>query len=183
MPITPNIINQYQLALSPIAPEHIATIKVRKKTTIFVATPIALNNYQTNQMLYTNQPYNIHAFAHNAWIEPPTEMLLPIMIEYLQNYFAIITVPSISANADYTLETQLITLQQNFLTKPSRIELIVKITLIKMNNNNVLATRIIRKIVPCAHDTPYGGVLAANIATKGFLKELLQFIRSKQDVN
>ena len=176
MPIESDIVNQYKLNPENNYHQQYTKTAIKNKT-ILITRPTAIDGYQTNQMIYTNFLYKISAFAHNNWIEPPADMLFPLIIKKLQqNYIATSTLTSV--NVDYLLETQLITLQQNFLVKPSQIELLIKITLIRMSDNKILATRMFNQTVPCTSDTPYGGVLAANIATKIFLNDLLQFIRS-----
>jgi cholesterol transport system auxiliary component len=63
------------------------------------------------------------------------------------------------------LDTFLINLDQLFLSRPSHIELTVKVVLTHVSTNRILASKIIHLQIACPYDTPYGGVVAANKAT------------------
>ncbi|MDX2346369.1 MAG: hypothetical protein QNK11_05825, partial [Legionella sp.] len=77
---------------------------------------------------------------------------------------------------DYRLDTQLIELNQNFLTKKSTLKFIAKITVTRISDNRVLASRLIEQNIPCPSNTPYGGVLAANQAASIFVNKALDFV-------
>ncbi|MDI9818706.1 ABC-type transport auxiliary lipoprotein family protein [Tatlockia sp. PL877] len=155
------------------------------KYSIFVNTPVAAAGYKTEEMLYTKKPFELMPFVHNAWVDPPAEMLLPLIVQSLNcsGYFHAVASSPSSETTDYRLDTQLIELQQSFLTKPSRIHLVVKAVLTRVDDNRIIASRIICPQVTCPIDSPYGGVLAANRATELFTTELTNFIvmHVKQD--
>lgn len=145
---------------------------------ILVNKPEAVAGYETNQMLYINKPYELTPFAHNAWVNPPAEMLFPLIVESLQTsgyFFAVASSPT-AESTQYRIDTQLIELHQNFLVRPSVIELTVKVVLTDAPNNHVIASKMIKERVPCVKNTPYGGVMAANEATRRFTAELTRFV-------
>lgn len=148
--------------------------------TLLITAPDAVAGYQTDEMLYTNKPFKVESFAKNAWTSPPAEMLYPLMTQSLERsgYFHAVATSAYSEAADYRLDTQLLSLQQNFLKKPSTLEFAVKIVLTNVNDNKVLASRIISQQIPCPMDTPYGGVLAANKATEHFTATTTNFVLS-----
>ena len=76
------------------------------------------------------------------------------------------------------MDTQLLTLEQNFLRKPSVIEFSVKVVLTHVSDNKVIASRIISEQIACPADTPYGGVIAANKATLQFTAIIADFVVS-----
>ena len=175
-PVKVNVSNQYQLSAYSTKqytrkPRHIS---------LMVTAPDAVAGYQTEQMLYMKKPFQLEAFAKNAWVSPPGDMLYPLMVESLQQtgFFYAVTSNAYSQGAGYRLDTQLLTLKQNFLVRPSVMEFSVKVVLTHIDNNKVLASRIISQIVPCPTDTPYGGVLAANRATQQFTAQLSDFVIS-----
>ncbi|STX52507.1 ABC transporter auxiliary component [Legionella busanensis] len=145
---------------------------------ILVAQPEALAGYDSQDMRYVSKPFELSTYAHNAWVDTPADMLLPLILQSLQRsgYFAVVTSAPITENTDYRLDTQLIELEQNFLTKPSRIDLTVKVVLTHVPDNRVVASEIISEHVTCLSDTPYGGVVAANQATKLFTAQLTDFV-------
>ncbi|OGV50374.1 MAG: hypothetical protein A3F46_05185 [Legionellales bacterium RIFCSPHIGHO2_12_FULL_42_9] len=172
--IKPPVTNQYTLN----GFSHQSFNKPSRALSILVNKPETVAGYETEQMLYINKPYEVGVFAHNAWIDPPADMLFSLIVQSLQSsgyFFAVASTPS-SESADYRLDTQLIELQQNFLDKPSVLEFAAKIVLTKVSNNNIIASLLIKKRIPCPKNTPYGGVIAANQATRQFTAELTRFV-------
>lgn len=148
--------------------------------TLFVTPPEAVAGYQTQQMIYVNKPFQVGVFAKNAWANPPGDMLYPLMIQSLQktHYFFAVTSGSYSDAANYRLDTQLLYLNQNFLTKPSTLELSIKVVLTRVSDQQVLGSQLFKASVPCQQDTPYGGVVAANKAVWQFTEKMSEFVVS-----
>ena len=172
-PIKTSVSNQYKL-------ESFGTCKsmVKAQQSIFVSPPEALAGYQTEQMLYVKKPYGLSSFVHNAWVSSPANMIYPLLLQSLQQtgYFFAVASGSYVDKADYRLDTQILELEQSFLTKPSVVNFVAKITLTKTANQRVIFSRIITNHVPCPKDTPYGGVVAANKAAQSFTTEVAQFV-------
>ena len=181
-PIKTAVSNQYKL-------ESFSAKKIAQHQThisLLVSQPDAIAGYQTEQMMYTNKPFELTNFAHNAWIRSPANMLYPLIIQSLQSshyFYAIASSPD-ADKTDYRLDTQLFELRQNFLSKPSRVQLVAKVVLTHIADNRVVSSRIITKTVPCTQDTPYGGVVAANQASLGFTATLSNFVveQVKRDI-
>lgn len=148
--------------------------------TLLVSAPEAVAGYQTEEMLYVNKLFKIEAFTKNAWSNPPADMLYPLLVQTMQRtgYFYAVASSPYSAQADYRLDTQLLSLEQNFLKKPSVLELSVKIVLTRVDDSKVVASRIITEQIPCSMDTPYGGVMAANKAVQQFTAKVADFVIS-----
>lgn len=180
-PIKNSVNNQYKL-------ETFSAKKVTATHTslsILVSQPDAIPGYQTEQMLYIDKPFELSNFAHSAWISSPANMLYPLITQSLQHshyFYAVASGPDVD-KTDYRLDTQIIELQQNFLTKPSVVELIANVVLTHIADNRIVSSRIIDERVPCPTDTPYGGVIAANQAALAFTAKLSNFVinRVKQD--
>ena len=145
---------------------------------ILVSQPDAVGGYQTEQMLYMTKPYELSSFVKNAWVSPPASMLFPLITQSLQDsgYFYAVVSPPYGDKATYRLDTQLIELQQNFIVKPSRIELVLKVVLTQVESDQIIASRIIHQQAICPLDTPYGGVIAANMAVKSFTSIVRDFV-------
>ncbi|MDP3561553.1 MAG: ABC-type transport auxiliary lipoprotein family protein [Legionellaceae bacterium] len=145
---------------------------------ILIAQPDAMAGYETEQMLYTDQPFQLSSFAHSSWISPPANMLTSLITQSLQHshYFYAVAAGPNADKTDYRLDTQLLTLQQNFLTKPSTLEFSVQIVLTRVNDNRVIASHTFVERVPCPADTPYGGVIATNKATQAFTARLTAYV-------
>ena len=71
--------------------------------------------------------------------------------------------------------TDIIRLQQEFQTRPSRVRFTLRATLLDEKTRRVVAWREFDATVPSVTDDPYGGVLAANLAVQSVLKELAAF--------
>ena len=173
-PVKMPIENEYKLSHYGVINRH----HEQGHKTILITHPEASSGYDTEQMLYTIKPFSIENFAHNAWLSPPADMLLPLLVQSVQKsrFFYAVASTTTSELTDYRLDTQLIELQQNFLKKPSQIDFVAKIVLSDVEKNRILASRIIEEHITCPSDTPYGGVIAANQATEVFTKAVTQFV-------
>lgn len=151
----------------------------KPKVAILITQPEAVGGYQTRNMLYMKEPFQLNAFARNAWTSTPSNMLYPLILQSLKSsgLFYAVTSSPYGDKADYRLDTQLIALHQNFICKPSVIEFKVNIVLTHIPSNKVITSKIINQKVPCPFESPYGGVLAANIAAKEFTRILVDFLK------
>jgi cholesterol transport system auxiliary component len=151
-----------------------------RTATLLVTAPEAVAGYQTEQMRYIQKPFQIESFAKNAWISPPADMLYPLLVQSLQRtgYFYAIASSPYNEKTDYRLDTQLLTLVQNFIKKPSVLEFTAKLVLTRIDDNKVIASRIFSQQIPCPADTPYGGVVAANKATYQLTATAADFVIS-----
>lgn len=166
--------NRYQLTEA----SSVKKVKPHKRVSLLVMQPVALDGYDTEQMLYVNQPYQVGEFANNMWMSPPATMLLPVLMRGIESshYFYAVTSDLNISKTDYRLESVLIRLQQNFLTKPSRIQLAMQVTLIRNSDSGLVATDIISESLTCPQDTPLGGVIAANQASRHLSSRVAHFV-------
>jgi cholesterol transport system auxiliary component len=148
-----------------------------KLPSIYISPPEAVAGFQTDQMLYTKVPYQTTAYVHNAWSSPPAEMLYPLLIQSFQasHAFRVVGSGTHAEISSYRLDTQLLELIQNHKTKPSRIQLTVKAMISNTASAKVIASKVFYINVPCPYDSPYGGALAANIATAQLTKQLTSY--------
>ncbi|CZI72929.1 TPA: membrane integrity-associated transporter subunit PqiC [Legionella pneumophila] len=175
-PVKVPVTNEYQLTAY-------STKQLTRKPrpiTIQVTVPEAVAGYQTEEMLYMKKPFKLEPFVKNAWTSPPADMLFPLLVQSLQSsgYFYAVTSSPYSEEADYRLDTQLLKLEQNFIKKPSVLELSAKIVLTHISDNQIIGSRIVSLQIPCSQDTPYGGVIAANQATFRFTATATDFVVS-----
>ncbi|CAM2967517.1 ABC-type transport auxiliary lipoprotein family protein [Legionella worsleiensis] len=175
-PVKTPVTNEYQLSSFSsrqwvAKPHHLS---------ILVTAPEAVAGFQTEEMMYIKKPYQLEAFVKNAWASPPADMLFPLLVQSLQRtgYFYAVTSSPYSEQADYRLDTQLLTLDQNFLKKPSILEFDVKVVLTRTADNKVIGSQIISQHIPCQADTPYAGVVAANKASLQFTARAVAFVIS-----
>ncbi|HSW68907.1 MAG TPA: ABC-type transport auxiliary lipoprotein family protein [Gammaproteobacteria bacterium] len=174
------------LSSAPTEPEHRYVLntlpdttikKPRRQITLFVAEPTASASYNTEQMAYCTQPYQINYFVKNSWNIPPAEMLQPLIIQTLQNthhYHAVIS-ESVAGQADYILNTQIEKLLQDYSHQRAELHLIVRAEIVRTANYKVIASKQFIIIKPILAICPNGGVYAANQATAEMLRQLAQF--------
>jgi len=169
---------------TPITHQYTLNMPDKKTTnkhlpyTLLISKPEAMAGYQTEQMLYVKTPFTLEPFAKNAWVSPPADMLYPLLVKHIQasHAFRAITSAPFADKTDYRLDTQLITLNQNFLSKQSTLNFAAKIALTRVSDNHVIASRLIIKQLPCSKNTPLGGVIAANQASAAFTEDTLAFV-------
>jgi cholesterol transport system auxiliary component len=166
--------NDYQL--TAFSAKHYTTKS--RAYTLQVTTPDAVAGYQTDQMMYMKKPFKLEAFAKNEWTSPPAEMLFPLLVQSLQKtgYFYAVTSSPYSEKADYRLDTQLLSLKQNFTKRPSVLEFSAKVVLSNVESNHIVGSQMVSLEIPCPNDTPYGGVVAANQASYQFTAAVAKFV-------
>lgn len=161
-------------------PEYIPT-KRTHSFNLMVMFPETSSAYNTTQMAYNIKPYEIAYFSRNSWIGTPAQMLQPLIVQTMArtHYFHAVVSPSFVGHYDYVLTTQILKLQENFLYFPPCYELKLRVQLIKMATNQILAAKDISISEPVPEATPYGGVIAANRATAKALAIMAVFVQEK----
>ncbi len=172
----PDVLNKYELhpTISHASTHH------RGGASLLVNKPQAQPWYDTTNMAYSDHPYQVAYFAENAWAEEPANMLLPLMIQSLQQNkrYGVVIGPNTVARSEYELNTRLLTLLQDFNQKPAQLILSVRAELMRSSTRQVIATQTFTIREPLRAANPFGGVMAANRATTRFLQELNTFCLS-----
>jgi cholesterol transport system auxiliary component len=145
--------------------------------TLQVSAPRPAPGYDGEQMLYLQAPQTLAPFAFHAWVAPPAQLLAPMMVQALQGsgLFAAVLPASSSGSASWRLESELITLHQDFSARPSQVQLTLQVRLLDGATRRVIAAREITRRVPAASDDPVAGAAAARVATQQVLAELVAF--------
>jgi cholesterol transport system auxiliary component len=172
-PIRTESTSQYVLNATPT----LHAKKASRNITLVVMASETNPMFDTKQMAYTTQPYQISYFANNQWAEKPGKMLQTIIIQTLQktHYFsAVNSLLSLGTN-NFILHMQLIELQQDFTHKPSLLRMTLHVQITNSANNQVVATKQFSTTTEIWQDSPYGGVIAANKATALLVKQVTEF--------
>jgi len=137
----------------------------------------AAPGYDTPQMAYVKKPYELDYFANNRWADAPARMLGPLLAQALEQSgsFRAIVQPPGGAQADLRVNAELIRLHQDFQTRPSRVELTLRVQLVDVRARRVLATRTFTETENAPSDDAYGGVTAANAALRRVLEQVAEF--------
>ena len=169
----PKVENSHLYLLDAKPAIHPASAKIDR--VLAVTVPNAWPGFDTPQMAYQRVPHELEYFALHRWADTPAQMLKPLLARALEPEFrAIVQAPG-SASADLRLDTELIRLQQDFTTQPSRVEIVLRAQLIR--DKRVMATKQFNESEAAASDDPYGGVVAANRALQRILEQIADFCR------
>jgi cholesterol transport system auxiliary component len=156
---------------------HPISKRANRSINLLVTPPEANSIYNTTDMAYTTQPYQIGYFAKSSWAEPPTQMLQPLIIQTLQKtrYFHSVGSLSTIGQYNYILNTQLLQLQQDYAKFPHVLHFVLRAQIINANTNQVIASKEFSTNEPLNRNDPYSGVMAANKAAATVLNQLAQF--------
>lgn len=131
-----------------------------------VELPRAAPGYDSRRMLYQRRPQQLEAFAFNEWVEPPAQMLAPMLVRALQGsgaFGAVLQAPS-AVTTGWRLETELVRLHQDFGQRPSQVQLGLRAVLLNNRTREALAWREFNISVNATGEDPVAGAAAAQEA-------------------
>lgn len=171
-----NVIEPKKYVLSGLSTQKLS--KSVSPYVLYVSDLKSESAYNTTDMLYTTQPFMLSSFAQNEWVAKPAQMLRPLLVASLQNtaHFKGVLTEGVISNARFQVNTTLLQLRQNFIKKPSEINLALKVDVIDLKQDKVLASARFSENVATKHDSPYAGVMAANLATEQIMKKISRFV-------
>ena len=145
--------------------------------TLIINPTHAAAGFDSQRIIYVREAHKLEYFAHSEWVDPPARMLAPLLVAAVESsgaFRAVVLTPSAAAG-ELRLYTEIIRLQQEFRTQPSRVRFTLRAYLVEDKTRRVLAWREFDTAVPAASDDPYGGVVAANQAVQAVLKDVAAF--------
>ncbi|MGS5087291.1 ABC-type transport auxiliary lipoprotein family protein [Hydrogenophaga sp. A37] len=131
-----------------------------------VELPRAAPGYDSRRMLYQRRPQQLEAFAFNEWVEPPAQMLTPMLVRALQGsgaFGAVLQAPS-AVTTGWRLETELVRLHQSFAQQPSQVQLGLRAVLLNNRTREAVAWREFNISVNATGEDPVAGAAAAQAA-------------------
>jgi cholesterol transport system auxiliary component len=149
---------------------------------LIVSPTHAAAGFDSPRIIYLREAHRLDYFAHSEWVDPPARMLGPLLVAAIANsgaFRAVVLTPG-AASGELRLDTEIIRLQHEFRSSPSRVRFTLRATLIDDRTRRVLAWRELEALVPAASEDPYGGVLAANQAVQTVLQEVSRFLTERQ---
>jgi cholesterol transport system auxiliary component len=161
------------LVARPLAP----TQRPRRDVVIEVAPPRAWPGYDTPQIVYLQRAYELDHFATHRWADTPARMLGPLVAEALEqtgSFAAVVRGPS-GVPADLRLNVELVRLQQNFMFRPSRVEVALRVELVDVHARRIVASKVFEGSEPAPTDDAIGGVTATNVAVGRILEQIADF--------
>ncbi len=153
------------------------TAQAKRDLVLAIALPHARPGFDTPQMVYLRQPHELEYFAASRWADAPPRMLWPLLVQALEQaggFRAIVQTPGVIP-ADVRLDVELVRLQQDFGTRPSRMHLTLRAQLTDVRSKRLLAVKLFDEVQNAASDDPYGGVIATNLMVQSLLGQLVEF--------
>lgn len=145
--------------------------------TLIVNPPYAVSGFKSQRIVYVRTAHQLEYYAHSEWIDPPAHMIAPLIVAALESrgrFRAVILTPSVAAG-ELRLDTEIIRLQHELASAPSRVRLTLRAYLVDNATRQVLSWREFDESVAVASEDPYGAVVAANRATQVVLGKLADF--------
>ncbi len=145
--------------------------------TLVVNPPQAGAGFDSQRIIYLRQAHQLGYFAHSEWIDTPARMLAPLIVAALDRSgnFRAVLATSGAATGDLRLDTEIVRLQHEFGATPSLVRLTLRATLSDTATRQVLDQVEFDHRAESPSEDAYGGVIAANDATRAMLQALAAF--------
>ncbi len=169
----------YALDGAPIATaQQVPNAASAATQTLIISPPRAASGFDSQRIVYVREAHHIEYFAHSEWVDPPARMLGPLLVTIAQQTgtFAAVVLASGTAAGELRINTEILKLQHNFQTTPSRVQLSLRVYLTDEKTRRVLAWQEFSGEAPATSDTPQAGVAAANLVVRDLLAQVGQFL-------
>lgn len=161
---------------APVAPRT-GIAAAATAPTLTVSPPHAAAGFDSRRIMYVRQADQLEYFAYNEWIDTPARMLAPLIVAAVESsgaFRAVVQMPSPAAG-EMRLDTEILRLQHEFSSTPSRVRFTLRAYLVESVTRRVIASREFDAAVPASSEDPQGGVVAANRAVQTVLENLSAF--------
>ena len=184
----------FSTACSPVTlpPKHYYNLEANlgqaKQNTasqlVILVTPTGAEApYRSNKMAYSKSesPYQISYFAENYWASPPARLISPNVTRAMNasGYFKAVANPPYGGMATYRLDTDLLTLRQQFNGNTSSVTLSLQAVLVNAESNQVLRSRLFTVTQAAVANNPEAGAIAANQALSNVMQQLQSWVIGK----
>ena len=144
---------------------------------LLVAMPKAAPGFDSNRIAYSREPLKLDYYNDSGWSDTPAKMLLPILVRAFETTgaFKAVVSPPAPGLADLRVDVDVIRLQQEFMTQPSKVRLTARIKVLDMKSRHVLGTQVFEAVEPAPSENAYGAVRATNAAVQKILGEMVPF--------
>lgn len=145
--------------------------------TLLVTVPRAAPGFDSNRIAYTKEPPKLDYYSNSVWSDTPAKMLLPILVRTFEStgVFKAVVSPPAPALANVRVDVDVIRLQQEFITQPSRMRFTARIKVVDMKSGHVLATQVFETTEPAPSEDAGGAARAANAAIQHVLNQMVPF--------
>lgn len=157
-----------------------AVIQPQFEHNLLVNLPQIAAGYNRTDMLYSRQPAQLAYYRHSQWLDTPSRMLHPLLVEYLekQNLFSqVISANQAQLLGQWQLDSEILRLQQNFYTNPAEVEFKIRVQVIDTQRRYVVGGRLFHLHQAVSQNDAFGGVEATNQLMTQFLQQLSEWLR------
>jgi cholesterol transport system auxiliary component len=146
--------------------------------TLIINPPRAASGFDSQRIVYVREDHQLEYFAQSEWVDSPARMLGPLLVTAAQQTgaFAAVVLASGTAAGDLRLTADILQLQHNFQTTPSRVQLSLRAYLTDEKTRRVLAWKEFQAEAVAPSDNAQGGVAAANLVVQEVLAQVAQFL-------
>lgn len=164
-------INRYALEIQneALTPTH-----TRNKI-VLIEFPKVDSSFNTQEMLYSTQPYTFQSYAKNRWLQLPSNMLFTaLQKEFEHQKLFLHTITNNQLHHDYTLETHLLSLYHLYNVNKEESHALIEIKFNLTYNNQLIKSLYFKQKVLCKQNSPYGFVTASNEGIETIFKAMMQ---------
>jgi cholesterol transport system auxiliary component len=122
-------------------------------------------------MAYLPRRNTVKYYAHSRWADSPAGMLAPALVEALETtgcWRAVVRMPS-ALPADFRLDTEDLVLEQEFYSRPSKVRIALRATLVDLREPGIRAVRRFDALEDAPSEDAEGGAIAAGRAAEKLL--------------
>lgn len=151
-----------------------ARVVRRNDATLLISLPKAEPGFDTARMAYVPRQHELGYYAFSQWADTPGRMLLRVLAHAMARtgrWTDVAQAPS-ALRSDYRMDCDSLALEQQFISRPSRVRLALRAQLIDVKRESVIGARYIEIFQASPSEDAYGGVVAANQAAAKLLDEL-----------
>jgi cholesterol transport system auxiliary component len=177
---TPHVDNTHQYLLDALP--TLNTTSHKSPLVLAISQPTARPGFDTPQMAYLRQPLELEYFATHRWADTPSHMLKPLLAQALEPMFSAVVQAPVILPANLRLDSELIRLQQNFTSKPSRIQLTLRVQLVNIKDKQIIISKVFDESENVSSEDAYAGVIAANHALQRILDQLTDFLAHQTNI-
>ena len=145
--------------------------------TLLVTVPKAAPGFDSNRIAYTREPPKLDYYQDSVWSDAPAKMLQPILVRAFEatGAFKAVVSPPAPGLANLRVDVDVIRLQQEFVTQPSRVRLMARIKVVDLKSGHVLGTQVFEAVEPAPSEDANGAARAANAAVQKVLDQMVRF--------
>jgi cholesterol transport system auxiliary component len=176
----PPVDNTHQYVLDA-RPALIPTLH-KSPLVLAISQPAVRAGFDTAKIAYIRQPLELEYFATHRWADTPARMLKPLLAQALEPLFSAVVPTPAALPADLRLDSELIRLQQNFTSKPSRIQLTLRVQLVNIKDKQIIISHLFDESEDVSREDAYAGVIAANHALQRILEQLTDFLAHQPNI-